>query len=716
MRSHYCGDINSSDIGSNIEISGWVHKRRDHGGVIFLDIRDLHGIVQVVFNPDLKEIFDTADSCRSEYVVNITGLVRKRIEGAINPKMATGEIEIEANGLTIFSSAVTPQFPLDDYQDVNEDVRLKHRFLDLRRPDVNQRLVKRSQITSKIRSILENNNFHEVETPILTRATPEGARDYLVPSRVHPGEFFALPQSPQLFKQLLMIGGLDKYYQIAKCFRDEDLRADRQPEFTQVDIEASFVSTEEIIELGEHLITSLLSEFTDYQKAEVPRITYKESIEKYGCDKPDLRIPLELNEISELVKDEEFKVFSGPANDHASRVVALKVPEAASMTRKKIDEYTDYVGKLGAKGLAYIKVVDLDQENGLQSPILKFFQKETIDSILSSLNAQNNDIIFFGAGKADIVNLSMSSLIKRLGEDLSLMNSSWAPCWIVDFPMFEENKEGNLTSLHHPFTMPKSTTEGIVKSPESIIAEAYDIVINGYEVGGGSLRVHDPDMQKEIFNILNISDEEAENKFGFLLKSLSSGCPPHGGIAFGIDRIVMLMTESTSIRDVIAFPKTQTASCLLTEAPSQAGKTQLKELGERPFKVLVYDFGVKRNILRKLTRAGCKVKVIPANTPPKEVLATNPDGVFLSNGPGDPAAVSYAIENIKSILSPSCKSLISTFTGAPAAFDFALGAIDVKKGHNVAATPVPPTIDKLPVKNFLLLLSLLSLDINHFLF
>ena len=326
MRSHYCGDINSSDIGSNIEISGWVHKRRDHGGVIFLDIRDLHGIVQVVFNPDLKEVFDTADSCRSEYVVNITGLVRKRIEGAINPKMATGEIEIEANGLTIFSSAVTPQFPLDDYQDVNEDVRLKHRFLDLRRPDVNQRLVKRSQITSKIRSVLENNNFHEVETPILTRATPEGARDYLVPSRVHPGEFFALPQSPQLFKQLLMIGGLDKYYQIAKCFRDEDLRADRQPEFTQVDIEASFVSTEEIIELGEHLITSLLSEFTDYQKAEVPRITYKESIEKYGCDKPDLRIPLELNEISELVKDEEFKVFSGPANDDASSCLLYTSP------------------------------------------------------------------------------------------------------------------------------------------------------------------------------------------------------------------------------------------------------------------------------------------------------------------------------------------------------------------------------------------------------
>ena len=364
--------------------------------------------------------------------------------------------------------------------------------MDLRRPEVNQRLVKRSQITSKIRSILENRHFHEIETPILTRATPEGARDYLVPSRVHPGEFFALPQSPQLFKQLLMIGGLDKYYQIAKCFRDEDLRADRQPEFTQVDIEASFVSTEEIIELGEDLILALLTEFTDYQKKEVPRITYKESIEKYGCDKPDLRIPLELKNISELVKNEEFKVFSGPANDPASRVVALRVPEAASMTRKKIDEYTDHVGKLGAKGLAYIKVVDLDQENGLQSPILKFFQKETIDSIISSLDVQNNDIIFFGAGKSETVNLSMSSLIKKLGEDLSLMTSSWAPCWIIDFPMFERNKENNLTSLHHPFTLPAVSVEELKADPDHSLACAYDFVLNGYELGGGSLRVYEP--------------------------------------------------------------------------------------------------------------------------------------------------------------------------------------------------------------------------------
>ena len=578
MRSHYCGDINRSDIGSDIEISGWVHKRRDHGGVIFLDIRDLHGIVQVVFNPDLKEVFDKADSCRSEFVVNIQGLVRERIDGAINTKMATGEIELEAKSLNIFSSAVTPQFPLDDYQDVNEDIRLKNRFIDLRRPDVNQRLVKRSKITSKIRSFLEKNNFNEIETPILTRATPEGARDYLVPSRVHPGEFFALPQSPQLFKQLLMIGGLDKYYQIAKCFRDEDLRADRQPEFTQVDIEASFISTEDIINLGEDLIISLLSEFTDYQKTKVPRIPYKESMEKYGCDKPDLRIPLELIDISALVKDEEFKVFSGPANDPSSRVVALKVPDAADMTRKKIDAYTDYVGKLGAKGLAYIKVIEVDKENGLQSPILKFFKEETIHSIISNLDVQNNDIIFFGAGKTNTVNLSMSALIKKLGEDLNLMECSWAPCWIIDFPMFERNKENNLTSLHHPFTLPAVSVNELKNDPDNSLACAYDFVLNGYELGGGSLRVYEPTMQKEIFSILGISADEAKEKFGFLLSALSSGCPPHGGIAFGLDRIVMLLSDTTNIRDVIAFPKTQSASCLLTDAPSMVSNNQLDEL------------------------------------------------------------------------------------------------------------------------------------------
>ena len=578
MRSHYCGDIQSSDIGAEVEISGWVHKRRDHGGVIFLDIRDLHGIVQVVFNPESKDTFDLADSCRSEFVINITGLVRARIEGAINPKMATGEIEIEAQSLIIYSKALTPKFPLDDYQEVNEDVRLKNRFLDLRRPDINDRLIKRSQITSKIRSVLELNNFHEIETPILTRATPEGARDYLVPSRVHPGEFFALPQSPQLFKQLLMIGGLDKYYQIAKCFRDEDLRADRQPEFTQVDIEASFVTTEDIINLGEDLITSLLAEFTNYEPIKVPRIKYKDAITKYGCDKPDLRIPLELEDISELMKNEEFKVFSGPANDSKARVVALRVPGAAELTRKKIDEYTDFVGKLGAKGLAYIKVVALEEENGLQSPILKFLDSATINSVTTALKVENGDMIFFGAGNANVVNLSMSSLIKKLADDLDLYESEWAPCWIVDFPMFERTKENKLTSLHHPFTLPVVTIDELANNTDEALACAYDFVLNGYELGGGSLRVHDPVMQSEIFKILGISSEEADEKFGFLLSALSSGCPPHGGIAFGLDRIVMLLTGTTNIRDVIAFPKTQSASCLLTNAPGEVTSAQLEEL------------------------------------------------------------------------------------------------------------------------------------------
>ena len=579
MRSHYCGEITSKNLDQEVTICGWIHKRRDHGGVIFLDVRDIKGICQAVINPDNAESFPIAETLRNEFVVEISGLVKARLEGTTNKNMLTGEVELVAKNINILSKAVTPVFPLDDYQDVNEDVRLKNRVLDLRRPEMNQRIVTRSKITSMIRNYLDDNDFHEIETPILTRATPEGARDFILPSRVQSGKFFALPQSPQLFKQLLMMGGLDKYYQIARCFRDEDLRADRQPEFTQIDIEASFIDQDYIMQIGEDMIKGLVKKFCGDSLETFPILDWHDSMRDYGCDKPDLRIPLKLVEISDLVKDEEFKVFADPAKDNSSRVVALKIPGGNSLSRGQIDEYTNFVSKLGAKGLAYIKVNDKsDIENGLQSPILKFLKNETVAALISELDLEDNDLLFFGAGKEGVVNLSMSSLIKKIGDDLNLYTTKWAPCWVIDFPMFEKNGEGNLTSLHHPFTLPNCSAQDLKDSPETSIAHAYDIVLNGYELGGGSLRVFDADMQKTIFDILNISKEEADNKFGFLLKALSSGCPPHGGIAFGLDRIVMLITDTTNIRDVIAFPKTQSATCLLTDAPSSVDDSQLEEL------------------------------------------------------------------------------------------------------------------------------------------
>ena len=579
MKSHYCGEITSKNLKEDVTICGWIHRRRDHGGVIFLDVRDIKGICQAVVNPDQKDSFKLAESIRNEFVVQITGKVRKRLEGTINKTMHTGEIEIEVNIINILSKANTPVFPIDEYQEVNEDVRLKNRVLDLRRPEMNERIITRSKITSLIRNFLDDNDFNEIETPILTKATPEGARDYILPSRVQPGSFYALPQSPQLFKQLLMIGGLNKYYQIARCFRDEDLRADRQPEFTQIDIEASFLDEEEIMKVSEEMIKKVINKFCGDKLSKFAVLDWQDAMDRYGCDKPDLRIPLELIEISDLVKDEEFKVFSDPAKKKNSRVVALKVPKGNSMSRGQIDEYTKFVSKLGAKGLAYIKVNDVnDIENGIQSPILKFLNIETVKKILKKLDIQTDDLIFFGAGSESIVNLSMSSLIKKLGEDLSLYTEKWAPCWIVNFPMFETNSDGDLTPLHHPFTLPKCSAKEIKNDPVNATAYAYDVVLNGYEIGGGSLRIYDKSMQETIFEILKISKEEADKKFGFLLKALSSGCPPHGGIAFGLDRIVMLVTNTNNIRDVIAFPKTQSAACLLTDAPSTVEKAQLDEL------------------------------------------------------------------------------------------------------------------------------------------
>ena len=579
MRTIYCGALNHSHIDQEITICGWVHRRRDHGGVIFIDLRDREGIVQVVFDPDSKEYFDTADLVRSEYVLKITGIVRARSTDTVNSEMPTGHIEVYGLALEILNRSETPPFPLDEYIKVGEDVRLKYRYMDLRRPEMLKNLIFRSKVTALIRAHLDKRDFIDIETPILTRATPEGARDYLVPSRTHEGKFFALPQSPQLFKQLLMIAGVEKYYQIAKCFRDEDLRADRQPEFTQVDIEGSFISEDQIIEVSEEMIRNIFSELLDVDLGSFPRISYKDAMNRYGSDKPDLRIPLELIEIKDLMVDVDFKVFSEPAKDNEGRVAAICVPNGNSISRKKIDDYTNFVSIYGAKGLAYIKVNDKDNlEEGLQSPIVKFLPHDIRQKILQRTGAKNGDLIFFGADKYKIVSNALGALRIKLGEDLNLYTSGWAPLWVVDFPMFEKTDDGEWTPLHHPFTQPACNPSELKNDPGSALSLAYDMVINGTELGGGSIRIDNLKMQKTVFEVLGISDTQAKEKFGFLLEALSYGCPPHGGLAFGLDRLVMLMTGNNSIRDVIAFPKTQTAACVLTDAPGCVDKKQLREM------------------------------------------------------------------------------------------------------------------------------------------
>ncbi|PAU79271.1 aspartate--tRNA ligase [Halomonas salipaludis] len=581
MRSHYCGQLNETLVDDQVTLCGWVHRRRDHGGVIFLDMRDRDGIAQVVVDPDTEAAFATADRARNEYVLRITGRVRPRPEGTENPNMPTGMIEVLAKQVEVLNSAVTPPFQLDEHGKVGEEVRLKHRYIDLRRPEMIDKLRLRSRISHNVRAYLENQGFLDIETPILTRATPEGARDYLVPSRTHAGSFFALPQSPQLFKQLLMVSGFDRYYQIAKCFRDEDLRADRQPEFTQIDLEASFVEEDDIMGITEAMIRGLFQEVLDVELPRFPRMPYSEAMSRFGSDKPDLRIPLELTDVDDLMSQVDFKVFSGPASAADGRVAALKVPGGAELSRKAIDEYTKFVGIYGAKGLAWIKVNERAKGlEGLQSPIVKFMEN-VIDQLLERLDAQDGDIIFFGADKTRVVNEALGALRVKLGEDLDLYTQAWAPLWVVDFPMFEADDAGRLHALHHPFTAPSCSPEALKADPATALSRAYDMVLNGTELGGGSIRIHDQTMQRTVFEVLGIGEAEAEEKFGFLLDALKFGAPPHGGLAFGLDRLVMLMTGAKTIREVIAFPKTQSAACLLTDAPGEVSAEQLKELNIR---------------------------------------------------------------------------------------------------------------------------------------